>query len=49
MKFYFNIWAPDAHWPGGFNAAIRPVTSADANTMLDYLSVESISIRSIAP
>jgi beta-glucanase (GH16 family) len=49
MKFYLNIWAPDAHWPGGFNAAIQPVTSADANTVLDYLSVESISIRSIEP
>ena len=47
MKFYFNIWAPDAHWPGGFNAAIQPVTSASANTVLDYLSVESISVRSI--
>jgi beta-glucanase (GH16 family) len=46
MKFYFNIWAPDAHWPGGFNAAIQPVTSAAANSVLDYLSVESITIRS---
>jgi len=49
MKFYFNIWAPDAHWPGGFNAAIQPVTSAGANTVLDYLSVESISVRPIDP
>src|ERR1700761_6654570 len=39
MKFHFNIWAPDAHWPGGFNAAIQPVTSAAANSVLDYLSV----------
>jgi beta-glucanase (GH16 family) len=49
MKFYFNIWAPDAHWPGGFNAAIQPVTSAGANTVLDYLSVESIGIRPMEP
>ena len=49
MKFYFNIWAPDAHWPGGFNAAIQPVTSADANAVLDYLSVESISVRPLEP
>jgi beta-glucanase (GH16 family) len=49
MKFYFNIWAPDAHWPGGFSAAIQPVMSADANTVLDYLSVQSITIRSLEP
>ena len=49
MKFYFNIWAPDAHWPGGFNAAIQPVTSAEANSILDYLSVASIKVRTIEP
>jgi len=49
MKFYFNIWAPDAHWPGGFNAAIQPVTEAGANSILDYLSVASIKIRTIEP
>ena len=49
MKFYFNIWAPDAHWPDGFHAGIQPVTDAGANMVLDYLSVESINIRSIEP
>lgn len=47
MKFYFNIWAPDHHWPGGFNAAIQPVTDAGNNSMLDYLSVASIKVRTI--
>jgi len=49
MKFYFNIWAPDAHWPGGFHAAIQPVTEAEANSILDYLSVASIKVRTIEP
>jgi beta-glucanase (GH16 family) len=49
MKFHFNIWAPDRYWPGGFNAAIQPATSADTNTVLDYVSVQSISIRSMEP
>ena len=44
-----GVFIRHAHWPGGFNAAIQPVTSADANTVLDYLSVESLSIRPIAP
>ena len=47
MKFYFNIWAPDAHWPQGFNAAIQPAKSADANSILDYLSVASIKVKTI--
>jgi beta-glucanase (GH16 family) len=49
MKFHFNIWAPDAHWPGGFNAAIQPVTAAEANSVLDYLSVASITVKTIEP
>jgi len=49
MKFHFNIWAPDAHWPGGFNAAIQPVTDAARNSVLDYLSVASIKVRTIEP
>jgi beta-glucanase (GH16 family) len=49
MKFFFNIWAPDAHWPGGFNAAIQPVTDAKANSVLDYLSVASIKVKTIEP
>lgn len=47
MKFYFNIWAPDAHWPGGFSADIQPVTNAAANSVLDYLSVASIKVKTI--
>jgi beta-glucanase (GH16 family) len=47
MKFHFNIWAPDAHWPGGFNAAIQPVKSAEANSVLDYLSVASIKVMTL--
>jgi len=49
MKFYFNIWAPDAHWPGGFHAGIQPVTDAGANSILDYLSVASIKVKTIEP
>jgi beta-glucanase (GH16 family) len=49
MKLHFNIWAPDAHWPGGFNAAIQPVKSADANSLLDYLCVASIRVTTIEP
>ena len=47
MKFHFNIWAPDHHWPGGFSAAIQPVTDAGKNSMLDYLSVASIKVKTI--
>jgi beta-glucanase (GH16 family) len=47
MRFYFNIWAPDAHWPGGFNAAIQPVTDGAKNSVLDYLSVASITVKTI--
>jgi beta-glucanase (GH16 family) len=49
MRFYFNIWAPDAYWPGGFSTAIQPVKSATANSVLDYLSVASITVRAIEP
>jgi hypothetical protein len=49
MKFYFNIWAPDDHWPGGFSAAIQPVTDAGANAVLDSLDVASIRVRTLQP
>jgi beta-glucanase (GH16 family) len=49
MKFHFNIWAPDRYWPDAHSAAIQPVTSAEAASVLDYLSVASIKVRTIEP
>lgn len=49
MSLYLNIWAPDQYWPQGFSAAIQPVSTKEANSVLDALCVRSVTVRPLQP
>jgi beta-glucanase (GH16 family) len=49
MQFYLNNWAPDRYWPQAFNPEIQPVKEAASNAVLDALTVDSVTIRSLGP
>lgn len=49
MQFYLNNWAPDHYWPQAYNPEIQPAKEAAANVVLDALTVDSVTIRAVAP
>ncbi len=49
MRFFLNTWAPDPAWPGGYSAAIQPVTAPGANTIVGSLLVDTVTIRPLQP
>jgi beta-glucanase (GH16 family) len=49
MQLYFNVWAPDQAWPGGYNPAIQPATTPDGNTVVGSLLVDQVTIRTLRP
>ena len=49
MQFYLNNWVPDGYWPQAFSPAIQPVEDAADNKVLNALTVDSVTIRSLKP
>jgi beta-glucanase (GH16 family) len=49
MRLYFNVWAPDPAWPGGYSQAIQPATAPDANEVVGSLLVDKVTIRALRP
>ena len=47
MQFYLNNWAPDHYWPQAYNPEIQPAKDAAANAVLNALTVDSVTIRSL--